>query len=116
MKVLVNLHTDDILNEAYAWSCKFIQMKMALRDTHSRAHQVDLDLSIGSKWGRDLYHWSVWFDSLMEYDKELFRSINFIGLGQEDDTYYLIGSVYNQTDLKNVMKQMFQGSMSTRIK
>ena len=52
----------------------------------------------------------------MEYDKELFRSINFIGLGQEDDTYYLIGSVYNQTDLKNVMKQMFQGSMSTRIK
>tara|TARA_Y100000592_G_scaffold33771_1_gene53614 strand:+ start:7392 stop:7742 length:351 start_codon:yes stop_codon:yes gene_type:complete len=116
MKVLVNLHTDNLLYEAYSWSCKLMSLKHGLSNTHSRAHSIQIQLSIGSKWGFDLYHFSVYFDSELPYDKELFRSINFVGLDTFDDSYYIRQDVYNSQDLANVISTIFHSSMNTNFK
>ncbi len=116
MKVLVNLHTEDLLSQAYIWVCKLITFKKALSNTFQRAHNMDVDLTIASKWGFDLYHFSIYFDSEIEYDKNLFRSVKYIRLGEQNDTYYIISDVYNKDDIKKVIQSMYFGSGNTNFK
>ena len=54
MKVRANFHTDDLLNQAYIWSCKLILFKKAMAQTFQRAHAIEIDLTLASKWGMDL--------------------------------------------------------------
>ncbi len=116
MKVRANFHTDDLLNQAYIWSCKLILFKKAMAQTFQRAHAIEVDLTLASKWGMDLYHYAIYFDSEIEYDKNLFRSINYIRLEDLNDTYYMVHDIYDDTNITSLIQNIYLSSSNTNFR
>ena len=89
MNVLVRLHTDNMLDEAYPWAVDFLKIK----------EKHNYKLTIESKWGIDLYHYIIYFDTLFTYNRDILRSTNFFKFhSSKDDTYSMIKDIYNYQD------------------
>jgi|TARA_A100001515_G_C4475947_1_gene178465 hypothetical protein len=84
--ILIVLETDMVGKYAYWWASWVMKLK----------YDYEFNLSISSKWGIDLYHYMVYLDSLIEYNKDLFRSVKYLRHGDPDDTYYDIIQHFHQ--------------------
>ena len=99
-KVLIILHSDELNPESYRWAVDVMKLK----------YEYDFDLTISSKWGIDLYHFMIYLDCFIQYDKDLFRSIKYLRHEENETIYDIVGHIYNDKDIENVIGKIYESS------
>ena len=113
-KILIILHSDDLHPQSHKcagkWATDVIKLK----------YQYDFDLDISSKWGIDLYHFIIYLDCFIQYDRDLFRSIKYLR-HKENETIYnmmeynIIEHIYSNKDIENVIGKIHESSSINSI-